>query len=347
MMRILILLVVSMILIQACNTSPKQGSSAKDQVIPVKLMAINGDSSFNSIDVSGMLSTETEARVSFKTDGLIERILVKEGDRIKAGQLLASLKPVEVEARVQQVKLSLQKAERDYQRATNLFNDSVGTLEQVENAKTAMDVARQGLQEAAFNQRYSSIRAATDGFVTRKLANTGELITSGTPVLILNAVAPGNKWIIRTALSDVEWAMVKEGCRARISIDAFPGIMFSGSVSKRALAADPVTGMFPVELQLDLGIHEAAIGMFAAVKITPAYTTSGYSIPYEALLEANGKSGFVFVTDDKKSVRKVEVKIAAITNNTAYVTHGLKGHSYIVTSGSPYLADNSFIKTIP
>ena len=75
-------------------------------------------------------------------------MLVKEGDRVKKGQLLDTLKSTEIAAQVQQVNLALEKAQRDYQRASKLYKDSVATLEQLQNAKTGVDIARQNLQQA-------------------------------------------------------------------------------------------------------------------------------------------------------------------------------------------------------
>jgi len=86
--------------------------------------------------------------------------------------------------------------------------------------------------------------------------------------------------------------------------------------------------------------------MFGTAAITASRQMTGYSIPYEALLEANGKTGFVFVSDDERTVKKVTVTISEITNNVAYIQDGLQGHAFVVAAGSPYLNDNSVIKVI-
>ena len=86
--------------------------------------------------------------------------------------------------------------------------------------------------------------------------------------------------------------------------------------------------------------------MFGKASIIPAQQMTGYSIPYESLLEANGRKGFVFVSDDQRTVKKVAVTISSITNNVAYIEDGLQGHAYVVTAGSPYLSDSAAIKVI-
>lgn len=89
-----------------------------------------------------------------------------------------------------------------------------------------------------------------------------------------------------------------------MKIDAFPGKQFTGLVSKKSLAADPVSGSFEAELQISFGTEQPAIGMFGTAAITASGFTAGFSIPYESLLEANGKKGYVFVSDDRRTVKK-------------------------------------------
>ena len=128
-------------------------------------------------------------------------------------------------------------------------------------------------------------------------------------------------------------------------MDAFPGQVFHGVVTKKLVAADAASGSFQAEVQVDFNT-QPAIGMFGQALIVPSHSSVQYSIPYEALLEADGKKGYVFVSDDKKTVTKCAVTIAGITNNVVYVQDGLEGHAYVITSGSPYLNDQSVIKPI-
>jgi RND family efflux transporter MFP subunit len=314
--------------------------------IPVKLLPINQDTGSNSIYASGLLSTENEARLSFKIAGIVERIFVKEGDHVRKGQLLATLKSAEIAAQVEQVQLAVEKAQRDYQRADNLYRDSVATLEQLQNAKTGVDVARQNLRQVAFNQQYSRIYAPADGFVAKKIANEGELATAGSPVLFVNAVSNSSKWILKVGLSDKEWAAIETGNKATVKFDAFPSQVFKGVITKKSIAADAASGSFQAEVQIDFGKELPAVGMFGAAAIVPSHASFGFSIPYEALLEANGKKGFVFVSDDKKSVSKCSVIISSISDNVAYVAEGLQGHKFVVTAGSPYLTETSIINPI-
>ena len=346
-MRIIFTSIIAVTVLAGCNGKASEKKLAINaDAIPVKLLSINPQTTSNVINASGLLSTENEARLSFKIGGIIEKIFVKEGDPVTKGQLLATLKSTEIASQVQQVQLAVEKAQRDYQRANNLFKDSVVTLEQLQNAKTGVDIARQSLQQVAFNQQYSRIYAPADGFVARKIGNEGELANPGSPVLFINALSNSSKWILKIGLSDKEWSAIEVGNKATVSMDAFPGKSITGVVSKKSLSADAASGSFQAELQLDFGTEQPAVGMFGTASVVVDQPSVGFSIPYEALLEASGKKGFVFVSDDKKTVKRCTVTISGISNNVVYLEDGLQGHAFIVTSGSPYLHDNSVINPI-
>ncbi len=341
-MKSFILFLAPVIFLHACSSKATEIKNLLNkETIAVKLIPIKEQSAVSNIQASGLLATENEAHLSFKIGGIIENIFVKEGEIVRKGQLLATLKSTEIAAGVEQVKLSIDKAQRDYQRALNLYKDSVTTLEQLQNAKTGLDIAKQGYQQATFNQQYSKIYAPADGFIVKKIGNTGELATSGTPVIVMNIVSGASKWILKAGVPDKEWAIIETGNKADVRFDAFPGKIFPAIVSKRSLAADPVSGSFQIELQINPGHQQPAAGMFGRATIFPDRPQTGCSIPYEALLEANGKQGFVFVSDDKKTVRRIPVTISEIKENVVYISHGLEGHSYIITAGSPYLTDHS------
>ena len=139
-MRILILPAAALLL-HSCGT-PASGKNATVKIqtdtIPVQVTPLDQNGSqLTPIAVSGQFTTDDETQLGFKTGGVIRSILVKEGDRIHAGQLLATLDLTEINTQVSQAQLGLEKAKRDFQRVQNLYRDSVATLEQLQNAPAA------------------------------------------------------------------------------------------------------------------------------------------------------------------------------------------------------------------
>lgn len=326
----------------SCKQALKK-EAATDEIIPVELMPLQQDTVRSTIFASGQFSTDDETNLAFKTGGVVNRIYVKEGDAIKKGQLLATLNLTEVNAMTEQASLALQKAQRDYERASNLYKDSVATLEQLQNAKTALDVARQQYNSAGFNQAYSEIRAPRSGFVLKKYANDGQIVGPGTPVLQVNGAAQ-SAWILKAGVSDYQWAAIRIGDKATVTTDAVPGQIFNAVVSKKSEGVDPISGTFQAQLQLsNPPSGKIASGLFGKATIYPSQSTSAWAIPYDALLDGDAGNGYVFITNDNATAQKVKIQIEKIENGKVIVSGGLEDAKALIISGSAYLNENSKI----
>lgn len=315
-------------------------------LITVRTAPIKQGTMAQELHATGMLGSKSEARLAFKTGGIIAKIYVKEGDFVKAGQLLATLNLTEINAQVAQSKLGLEKAERDLQRAKNLYADTVTTLETVQNASTGADLARKNVEIAQFNQLYSEIRAPRAGKVIKKIMSEGELAGPGMPVLFINE-SGANDWVVRTGVSDVDWASLSVGNTASVHLDAYPGESFPGKITKLADAADPMSGTYEVEITVQSKGKRFAYGLFAKVAIQPQKAGTWAMVPIEAIIEGNGTEGFVFVPNaDRKSVQKIPVKIAKIYGKEIGIAGGLSGQTEVITTGAAFLTENSTIKIL-
>lgn len=349
-MKLYILLFSGAIGLSACGAGSAASEIPPQADIPVKLLPLQSQATAASIPVSGVFTTDDEVLLSFKTGGIIQRILVKEGDAIRQGQTVATLNPVEIDAQVQQAQLAFEKASRDHQRATNLYNDSVATLEQLQNAQTAKDIAGQQLKTAQFNRSHSVITAPRNGFVLRKLAAEGQLVQPGTPILQTNGAQSGN-WLLRTSISNKEWAAIRLQDTALVEVESVPGKTFTGLVSRRSEGIDPATGSFAIDIRLTgEKPSNIAFGMFGKAVIRTAVqsksTAGTWSVPYDAVLDGDGNSGYVFITNDGKRAQKVKVTIAGMEKDHVIISQGLENARQLIISGSAYLTDSSTIRII-
>jgi RND family efflux transporter MFP subunit len=343
----LLLIIISAWFVQACSESSGKTNKklAAGETIPVKIMKLQKQNIQTPIHASGQFTTDDETNLSFKTGGVIEKIFVKEGDRVKAGQLLARLNLTEINAQVSQAKLGYEKASRDFQRVSNLYKDSVATLEQFQNAETGLSIATQQLEAAKFNLNFSEIRAISNGFVLRKQASAGQVISPGTTVLTTNGAGSG-KWMLRIGVSDKDWARIQLNDAAEVFTDAAAGKSFKGKVSNKSEGTDAYTGSFTVEIALQESKPAFASGMFGKAIITPSHSINAWTIPYDALLDGNANSGYVFITNDYKSAKKIGVTLGGIEKGNITVTGGLDSAEALIVSGSAYLKDQSPIKVI-
>lgn len=333
-------------LVASCSSKEKISNEIpKTEVIPVKLESLKAMNSNEEIHVSGQFTTDDETYLSFLSGGIIQKLYVKEGDKVRKGQLLATLDLTLVRATVSQAKLGLEKSKRDLERTKNLQKDGFATLEQLQNAQTAVDVAEEQVQSALFNLKYAEIRAVSNGFILRKMANQGQLVSSGTPVFQTNG-AGSSSFKLKVGVSDRQWSQIHIGDAAEIQADVFKDRTLKAKVSRKSESIDPFSGTFTVELEIQGKLPEGlASGVFGKATILLSETSENWKIPYEALLDGNANDGFVFVSNDRKTVKKVPVKIENLNQNEVEIGEGLEGYNYVIVSGGPYLNENSTISS--
>ena len=329
-----------------CSNNQAATIPPADDPITVKLQPVVTGSYTRSLQYSGLIASNAEARLSFKIGGIISKVYVKEGDKVVKGQLLASLDLTEIDAQVQQATQNLEKSKRDEGRIANLYKDTVASLEQLQNTHTQLSVAAEALRIAQFNRQYAQIRAAEGGAILQKFLNEGEYATAGTAVLLFNGTQQ-NDWVVRFGVSDRDWAALKKGDQAIVTIDAYPDQHFTGVITKMAEGADPASSTYPVEITVSPAGHRFAPGLFCTLQLQPSSRQTLTMIPAEALAEGDGKTGYVYTLNtDKKTVKKNPVRIAYLQKDKIAISSGLENVSEVITDGVGYLTERSIVKVV-
>lgn len=312
---------------------------------PVRVASVETAPVEPTIRAVGWLATADEVRLSFKTGGVIAAIHVEQGAALRAGQLLALLAQDEVAAVVAQARAMADKADRDLERGQALLADEVATREQLENLTTARDVARAALRAAEFNARFSRIAAPGDGVLLRRLAEPGELVGPGQPVLV--AGLTGGGWIVRAALADRDIVRIAAGASATITLDAFPGRRFHGDVTELASAADPANGTYEVQIAVAPDGARFLTGMVAKVEFEAAGAARVPVVPVSALLEADGSEATIYVIAPGEDVaRRVAVRIGRLVGEHVEITGGVEPGAQVVTEGAAYLRDGAQVRLL-
>ena len=346
-MKTIPLLILAAAIFIGCEKKQKEKPHLEDSnVISVKVMPASSLNLSGNITATGLVSTEHEAKYGFKIGGVISRILVEEGQSFRKGQLLAVLNATEIAAGLSQSNLNVEKAQRDYDRAVNLYRDSVYTKEQLQNTKTLLDLAKKGEETVSFNEQYSKIYAASDGFVSKRLASEGEVVGAGSPVLVINETKDDKSYLLRVGLTDKEWASVSTGQKATVTLDGYPDRKIDAVVLRKSQTSDAAAASFQVELKLKLTDIKPAVGMFGKAQIATGKAQDVMSIPYDALVEADGNTAYAFVVNGTGKVRRVPVTILSFDDKAVYLKDGLSPTDQVVISNSAYLNEASTIKVI-
>jgi RND family efflux transporter MFP subunit len=190
-------IVFTFLLIGACTHEESHLAEDNRPTVKVSLAKPKSLQPEQVIAVSGTIQASREAQLSPRIMGYIEGLKVKEGDRVRRGQLLATIaneeleaKKLQVNAQIEQAEIGLANVEKDYKRIQSLFEKKSTTQKSLDDisaqyklAQQRVEQARQALKEVEANQAYISLKAPISGLVTEKYLQSGDLATPGRPIL--------------------------------------------------------------------------------------------------------------------------------------------------------------------
>lgn len=336
--KLIVLTVLIGWVVLGCKPDYQEQLAAVDttRIAKVKVQNLSVTNEPIPVAASGVLASKSQAFLSFKIGGIVEKIMVEEGQSFRKGQVLARLELTEINARVHQASENMNKLTRDRDRVQRLYADTVATLEQLQDISTALEVAQSDLEIAKYNQQYAQVVAREDGKVLRRMTERGELINPGTPVFQIAYKGKRSSHIIKVGVSDRDVVKMQIGDSAQVSFDAYPGKSFRAFVSEIAEAADPRTGVFELELTINESRYKLKNGFIAKLQVYPTLQEDYYRVPMSALVEGDGEEATIYVPQDK-TVRKLTVHPTYITDEF-FVISGDEGKhlTRIVTQGVAY-----------
>ncbi|MGZ6039279.1 MAG: efflux RND transporter periplasmic adaptor subunit, partial [Phenylobacterium sp.] len=265
------------------------GVAAKPQAPPppvVQLATVRGASSTAVLDATGMLRRQREMALSFRIGGVITRLSVDDGDVVRKGQVLAELDDEAVSARFRQAQAELTRADADNRRAAALVERGAVSRQQAEAQEAQLAAAQAAYVAAAFDRRWTRLVAPADGVVLARVAQAGEVAQPGQIVLsIADAASP---LVLRAPLADRDAARLRMGAPAQVTLDALPGEVLAGRVSRIAQRAGPQSGAIEFEVTLPErpGLRSGLIAR-ANLAVAGGPTGAYDRLPAEAVLEAD------------------------------------------------------------
>jgi RND family efflux transporter MFP subunit len=327
----------------ACTSTAAAPAAPPARAVPVRATAVDRGAVAVPVRATGTVHPKDERTLGFKVGGLVSRVLVQAGDRVHRGQVLAELDATEVLSGARQAREGLAKAERDLARARSLAEQDVVPRAAAEDAETGARVAQAAAAAADFNVRRTVLTAQDDGWVEQRLAEPGEVVGAGQPIVRVSG--RGRGWVVRVSLPDRDVLGLQAGQAATVTLDARPAAPLSGTVSEIARSAARGTGTYEVEVRLDpRGAPELLGGLTAKVEIAREEQVPA-AVPLAALVDADGPRGAVFTVQEGRA-RRVPVRIAALRGDRAVLAGDLPGVAQVVTDGAASLSDGALVKVV-
>lgn len=208
------------------------------------------------LTASGYIVAQRKASVSSKGTGVLVYLGVVEGDKVKAGQIIARLDDRDIVAQLDEAKSSLQlyeaqlkEVENNFNREKELFSRGLSSQQSLDQAESAyksllanIDIAKARIRAAEVSLENMIIRAPFDGTVLTKNAEVGEIVApfgaSTTSRAAVVTIADMNSLMVETDVSESNIEKINQGQDCEIALDANPGKRYQGYVFKIVPTAD-------------------------------------------------------------------------------------------------------------
>jgi RND family efflux transporter MFP subunit len=310
---------------------------------PVKTVVISGSADKDFRSFPAVVDAIQKADISFRVDGKINKILVKEGDKVKKGQLLAELDPTDFKIKLKDRQASYDTAKANFDRAKELV--AKGAISRVEHddIRAKYHTASANLDTAKQDLIYTKLKANFDGVIAKRhVENFEEVIFSQTIYSLEDVSSLKIKIDVPENLVIIIDSEVKGNRQLYAVFDNISNQKFPLSFLESTTKADPNTKTFKITLRMDTPERYNVLpGMTATVYAQLFPEESGSSalinLPVSAVIADNEKQPTVWVVDEETmTVNPKPVKTGLMIGNTIQV-EGLSSGDRVVVAGASFL----------
>lgn len=315
----------------------KQVDKINVNVITATRSDINTDYTAN-----GTFIPKAETNLSSEIAGRVTSVLVKEGSRVGAGQVVAVIKKDAIEVDMTQAQNNLQNAIIDNQRYENAFKTGGVTKQQVDNSRLQLKNAQAAVRAQGVRVNDATVRAGISGTINKRMVEPGMVVSPGTAMFEIVNI---NSLKLSVLVDESQVGRIQVGQTVKINVNALPEDSFAGKISFIAPKSDASLN-FPVEIEIaNNGTLKAGMYATAIFKTNHgAETQNILTVPAEAFV--NGvSSGQIFIVENG-TAKLIKVTIGKVYGDKVQVLSGLNDGEQVITSGQINLDNGSKINIV-
>jgi len=290
-----------------------------------------------TLQLSGDVSATQQAAIYSKVSGNIERIHADMGVHVQRGQALAQIDTTELGQQAQQAAATYENARLVHLRSDELFARNLVSRQDLDNAVASLKVARATFDAARTRLGYARIVAPFSGVVTRRYLDPGALVNPNNTILFTLMDMDEMKIIVHVLERDIP--LITEEKEATVTVDAFPGRLFTGKVKRLSQAVDVATRTMPVEIDVPNRDHDLKPGMYAKVTLEVSRKEDALTLPLSSILKDNAGRYVLVVEQD--TARRREVSVGIEQGDMLELVSGLTGSESVIITGQQFARPDS------
>ena len=346
-------LMSSMFLLLAACSEQAQQSEAEPVVRPVKLFNIGNNSEQSIRSFPAEVVANQGSYLAFRVNGELLEFPALAGQHVEKGELLAKLDPEDFQLQYEERKARFELAASQLERVQKLFNRSIASQSELDQALANKQVAESALKIAKTNLDNSELRAPFAGTVAKVFVKNFENIQAKQNILrletrdLMDVVIQVPEKLIARIDKDVHY-------QPDVVFDGYPNKSYQLTVKEFDTQADPITLTYKVVFSLPVPEDfNLLAGMTGRVDIDLSKITSSQSpytlLPVEAVFseptESENDNSYVWLYDENTGlVHKQAVEVGQLHRDGIEVLSGIKEGQIVVAAGVHFLEEGMKVR---
>ncbi|MDB4289525.1 efflux RND transporter periplasmic adaptor subunit [Flavobacteriaceae bacterium] len=296
------------------------------------------------IEVQGTVKADQTIELHAEMGGTVTAILVKEGQNVSKGQILATLESDVIDNSVLQLNTQLALATTTYERQARLWEQNIGSEIQYLQAKAQKEGLENSMKSLKAQARKMKVIAPFAGIIDQIFAKTGELTSPQAPFLRLVNL---NNVYVESEVTETYLKSVKKGTEVLLNFSSI-GTSVEASISQVGNFINPNNRSFKTRIDLKNSNNDLKANLLADIKIND-FKANGIVIPSRLVQKDRNDKTFVYTIEPKEnnhSVVKTYVNEAMSYDNLSFISEGLSENSILVDKGARLVNNNEDVKLV-
>ncbi len=303
-------------------------SDTEETRMPVELVRVTRKDVYAAYQGTASLEAEENTEIVAKTGGVLLEILVEEGDKVDANQVVARLDREQLSLERDRSVATLNRLDREYQRSSELYAKNLISSDAHEKARAELESQKASHRLTELSLSYAEVRTPIAGIITERLVKRGNLVNQYETLFQVSDFSTLNAVLF---VPERELETLRTGQNAVVIADAYPQRQFIGVVDRVSPSIDASTGTFRATIALDNADFELKPGMFSRVSIIYDRHPDAVAVPFDAVVQED-EQGFIFKVEEGRA-KRVSISTGFETDGFIEVLDGLTDEDLVVING--------------
>jgi RND family efflux transporter MFP subunit len=313
--------------------------------LPLITSIITKEEEFNHfIELQGNVTTKNVVTISSEFSGLLTQVYVKDGDRVKKGQLLAKIDDGGLSQQIAQMKIQRDLAKTTFDRQKRLWDQNIGSEIQYLEAKTNYESQSEAVKQMTQQLSKTRVTAPFSGTIDNIITEQGNLVAPGSPLMLLVNL---DNMYIEADVPERYIANVVKGKNVEVEFPVL-GKKLNSTIRQASNYINPSNRTYTIEVPVSAKDDNIKPNLTAKMNINDYTNSSAVLIPQNIISEDAEGEQYVFILSDIKdniaSAKRINITTGKTQNDIIEVLTGLKADLQIIKEGARSVKDGQRVR---